>query len=204
MIRIELFEGKDVTPFIDQISHLRIQIFREYPYLYQGDLDYEKNYMAAYATDPRALFAMAFNKDKVIGAITGIPLNSHSEIVREVKKKALSIGLPVSLYYYIGEALLLPEYRDNGIGRLIHTAYLDIENIIRQQGFQYASILTVKREENDTRKPENYRELEKIWSYLGFQKIPELETKYHWNTLLSDEKCECIENAMDFWQKPLR
>jgi len=39
---------------LNAIARLRIDVFREYPYLYDGDMDYERRYMASYQGNARA------------------------------------------------------------------------------------------------------------------------------------------------------
>lgn len=34
--------GTDLIPYIPELARLRIQVFRDFPYLYDGTLDYEK------------------------------------------------------------------------------------------------------------------------------------------------------------------
>jgi len=41
-IRIERRSGVDLIPYIADLARLRIQVFRDFPYLYDGDLGYEK------------------------------------------------------------------------------------------------------------------------------------------------------------------
>jgi len=42
-IRIERRSGPALLPYIPELARLRIEVFRDFPYLYDGSLDYEKN-----------------------------------------------------------------------------------------------------------------------------------------------------------------
>ena len=66
--------GSDVLNVLDELAHLRIQVFREFPYLYDGDLTYERDYLQTYADSPNAVVVIARNQGRVIGASTGLPL----------------------------------------------------------------------------------------------------------------------------------
>jgi hypothetical protein len=73
MMAIDTFTGAEVEPWLHAVAALRIAVFREWPYLYDGDLDYEARYLATYAASAASLFVLAFEHDKVVGASTGIP-----------------------------------------------------------------------------------------------------------------------------------
>lgn len=40
-MRVESF-GKDIAPLIPRLAELRIKVFHDFPYLYEGSLEYEK------------------------------------------------------------------------------------------------------------------------------------------------------------------
>jgi hypothetical protein len=44
-IRVETCAGRDVLAHLPDIARLRIEVFREYPYLYDGDRAYEERYL---------------------------------------------------------------------------------------------------------------------------------------------------------------
>src|SRR5690242_19351414 len=48
-IRIERATGAAIEGYLDVLAALRIRVFREYPYLYDGSLAYEQEYLASYA-----------------------------------------------------------------------------------------------------------------------------------------------------------
>src|SRR5690606_24434980 len=43
------FAGEAVRPYLEEVARLRMQVFADWPYLYAGDMDYERDYLAAYA-----------------------------------------------------------------------------------------------------------------------------------------------------------
>jgi hypothetical protein len=42
---IKTVSGKDFEPYLLRLANLRIKIFREYPYLYDGNIEDEKQYL---------------------------------------------------------------------------------------------------------------------------------------------------------------
>lgn len=60
------------------MAKLRIAVFRDRPYLYDGDVGYEREYLDAYAQSADSVVVLAGDGDQVIGARTGIPLPQDS------------------------------------------------------------------------------------------------------------------------------
>ena len=44
-LSIKTCVGEEIIPFIPQLAELRIEIFRDFPYLYDGTLAYENEYL---------------------------------------------------------------------------------------------------------------------------------------------------------------
>ena len=53
-LRVETLTGDALTAALPDLARLRIAVFRAYPYLYEGDPDYERRYIQAYADSPGA------------------------------------------------------------------------------------------------------------------------------------------------------
>ena len=69
---------------IDELAFLRINVFREYPYFYDGNLEYDKNYLCQYLSTKNSILVIARDKERIIGAISGIPLNKTFSDCRNV------------------------------------------------------------------------------------------------------------------------
>ena len=72
-LQVHPFSGQAALPFIDELARLRIQVFREFPYLYEGDYEYERNYLQTFLGAPGNLLALAFDGSRVVGASTAMP-----------------------------------------------------------------------------------------------------------------------------------
>jgi len=66
----------------DEIAQLRIAIFKEYPYLYEGDPAYEAGYLKKFAHTPDSLVAVATEGGRVVGAMTGLPLACEEQSIK--------------------------------------------------------------------------------------------------------------------------
>ena len=58
-VEIRPVTGIAVDPWLDALAELRIAVFRDYPYLYDGDLNYERRYLDRYAQSDRSVFVLA-------------------------------------------------------------------------------------------------------------------------------------------------
>ena len=47
--------GDDIRRHLDAVAALRIDVFRDWPYLYDGSLDYERRYLRPYVDSPGAV-----------------------------------------------------------------------------------------------------------------------------------------------------
>ena len=104
-LRVEPVTGAAVGQYLAALAVLRIEVFREYPYLYDGDVAYEEKYLATYARSPDALVAIAWDGDLLIGAATALPLTAHSD---EVVPPLQAAGYDPATVYYFGESVLRP------------------------------------------------------------------------------------------------
>jgi hypothetical protein len=80
-IGIHCVTGAEILPFIPDAARLRITVFREYPYLYDGTMEYEETYLRTYSESAGSLFVIARDGDSVVGVSTAMPLAQETEEV---------------------------------------------------------------------------------------------------------------------------
>lgn len=78
-LRVAPLTGAPLVAALDDVAGLRIEVFRDWPYLYDGDLDYERAYLQTYRVSEHALVVGAYDGEKLVGACTGSPLADHAE-----------------------------------------------------------------------------------------------------------------------------
>lgn len=182
-----------VTPQLDSIARLRLTIFRDYPYLYEGSLVDELEYLRRYARVAGAVAALALDGDRVVGAATGIPLAAESPAILD---PVLSSGLQPEQLFYIGEILFLPGYRGQGLGsRLL----AELEAHARALGFTSVACATVERPVDHPRRPADYYPIDGFCRHNGFVCHPELLARLSWPDVGGD----VTEKGMVFWLKEL-
>ena len=158
------FVGKEVEEIIPQLGELRISVFKEFPYLYEGDLDYEMNYLKIYTQDEKSIVHCIFDGDLLVGASTGMPLSKEA---KEIQSPFLEKGFELSALFYFGESILLNDYRGLGIGH----EFFDVrEKHALDLNFSTTTFCSVVRPENHVLKPESYRSNDVFWTKRGYQR----------------------------------
>ncbi|BCX50221.1 GNAT family acetyltransferase [Haloferula helveola] len=185
----------DLADRIEELAALRIAVFREWPYLYDGTLDYERRYLATYLENPRARVVVADADGCLIGMSTCLPLGDE---VDEFKKPIVRAGHDPDRGFYFGESVLLPDHRGKGIGREFMEARLEAAR--DEGGMDYCCFCAVVRAEDDPRRPSDYRPLDPFWMKMGFAPMDGVEASFDWKEVgASDE----TPHRMRFWMRRL-
>lgn len=191
---INLLKGKEILPFLSDLASLRISVFNEYPYLYVGDAEYEKDYLSTYAQCRDFVLVLIKDGEKVIGASTALPLKYETDYCKKAFDKS---NYNVNDIFYFGESVLMPEYRKKG---LYKSLFKYREEAAKSQGYKYASFCAVNRSSNDPRKPDHYMPLDPVWQKYGYSKLQDVKAYFTWKEVGEDQQSE---KEMVFWIKSL-
>ena len=166
--------GEQVLPYLADAARLRISVFREFPYLYEGDEENERGYLQSYAACSRSVFVLAEAAGKIVGVSTGLPLADADESFREPFEKA---GMDPAPWFYFGESVLDPAWRGKGIG---HAFFDHREQHAVGLGFSKFCFCAVVRPDDHPLKPEGYRSNDVFWAKRGYVMRPELSCHFAW------------------------
>lgn len=89
-MELKKLSGREIEPYLDALGALRIEVFREFPYLYDGDLAYERRYLETYVRSARSLAVLVFAGAELIGATTCLPLEDEAA---EFQQPFLTAGI---------------------------------------------------------------------------------------------------------------
>jgi GNAT superfamily N-acetyltransferase len=194
-LRVESLIGAAVRAAIPELARLRVAVFRDWPYLYDGTINYETAYLRRFASSKDAVIVAAYDGDAVIGVATGAPLADHAEVfAKAFKDRDLDIGS----FFYCGESVLLPAYRGRGLG---HAFFDGREAHARALGrFDKITFCGVVRPDDHPLKPEDYRPLDSFWMKRGYAKIAGLTASFAWKDLGQPGE---TQKLMQFWMKAL-
>ncbi len=194
-IHLRRFTGSAIAPHLHDVADLRIRVFREWPYLYQGDMDYEQRYLETYSRSPESLFVLAFDGERVVGASTGVPMADETD---EFKQPFIARGDDPGRIFYFGESVLLPAYRGQGVGVRF---FQEREGYACELGrFAHTAFCAVDRPSDHPRRPPNHVPLDDFWMRRGYVKQPSLTTLLTWLDL---EESRPTAKPMTFWLKRL-
>ncbi|MCK9505116.1 MAG: GNAT family acetyltransferase [Porticoccaceae bacterium] len=194
-IDIHCVRGSAIGDWIPTLAQLRIAVFREFPYLYDGTIAYEEKYLQTYVNSATSIAVLAMANGEVIGASTGLALaDEDPAFIQPFIDKGYNVGD----IFYCAESVLLPDYRGMGVykyffnGREAHARSLP--------AIKTLAFCAVQRPLNHPLRPANYVPLDDIWRRFGYCRRPELATTFHWKDV---DEVESSAKAMVFYTKQL-
>jgi GNAT superfamily N-acetyltransferase len=193
-VRVEPLTGARLAAHLGDVARLRIEVFREYPYLYDGDLDYERKYLAAFAASPNAVIVAAFDGDAVVGASTAAPLATQMD---EVTAPFRARGEDLSRIFYFGESVLSRACRGQGIGVRF---FEEREAHARRCAATTTAFCAVERPGNHPARPKGYEPLDAFWGKRGYVPQPGLICRLSWKEIGASAESP---KPMQFWMKRL-
>jgi GNAT superfamily N-acetyltransferase len=193
-IDVRALHGPDLEAALDQVAQLRITVFRDWPYLYDGTLDYERQYLDTYRDNPGALLVGAFHEGRLIGASTSTPMEDHAP---EFAAPFKALGIPLAKILYGAESVLLRPYRGIGLGH----RFIDLrEAHARSLGRTHVAFCSVIRPDDHPARPGAYRTNDAFWRGRGYDTLPGVVARFSWKDL--GEAAE-TEKTLQFWMRGL-
>jgi GNAT superfamily N-acetyltransferase len=187
--------GVEVSPHIPALARLRIAVFRDWPYLYDGSQGYEERYLRIYAESARAAVVLALDGAEVVGASTCLPLSDETENVRAPFRAA---GIGVDRVFYFGESVLLRAYRGAGAGVRF---FAEREAHARRvSACDFAAVCAVERPTDHPARPADAEPLDAFWRKRGFTPGPGLTCEMRWKEVGATEE---TPHRLAFWLKSL-
>ena len=168
-VRIEVQQGATLKPVIPALARLRTEVFRDWPYLYDGDLASEERYLATYAQSPRAAVVVASVNQEIVGASTCLPLSDESD---NVQRPFRARGWDPARFFDMGESVLRREMRGQGIG----VAFFEAREAHATCGFGLRLCRLLRSEGSLARSsgvPTGYVPLDAFWTRRGFTRRPD-------------------------------
>ncbi len=187
--------GSALADVLPALARLRIEVFRDYPYLYDGTLDYEQHYISEFAAAADTVVVVARDGDEIVGMATASPMRGHADAFAEPFR---AHGYDLDTLFYCGESVLRHSYRGRGLG---HAFFDHREAHGRALGrFKYVTFCGVVRPPDHPLKPPDYRTLDSFWRKRGYAPLDGVRARFSWKDI---DKPEADEKDMQFWLKPL-
>jgi GNAT superfamily N-acetyltransferase len=194
-VRVLSVGPEDFGRWRSNVAALRIEVFRAWPYLYEGDHAYEERYLQTYSRARDAVWVLALDGDFVVGASTGLPLTDEEPAFRE---PFVERGIHPSRVFYFGESVLLPGYRGRGLG---HRFFDAREAHARALGrFDWTAFAAVDRDPADPRRPAGHRDNDVFWRKRGYERQADMGFRLAWQEI--GEQAES-EKPLTYWLRRL-
>lgn len=191
---VRVVSGSAIAPHVDDLARLRIEVFRQWPYLYDGDAGYEADYLQVYLDSPFSIAVLVLDGGRVVGASTGLPLADAGEAFRTPFDQA---SIDPQEVFYCGESVLLPRYRGRGFG---HRFFEQREAHARSLGgFAWTAFCAVERSDDDPRRPPFHRQNDAFWRRRGYTPHPRLSMQLPWREVGGGE----VGHTLRYWLRPL-
>jgi hypothetical protein len=185
-------QGKEILSFANAFAQLRISVFKEFPYLYEGSMEYELDYIQ---TCENALVFAVYDGEKMVGVTTCLPLKNET---LNIQKPFIDNGYDVNSIFYFGESILLHPYRGQGLG---HRFFDEREAFVQSfENYKMTAFCAVNRPENHPLKQNNYVPNDVFWTKRNYTKHPELTCEMSW---LDIEQQEETIKELTFWIKTI-
>lgn len=189
-VDIKVVTGAGISPWLDELARLRIQVFRDFPYLYDGTMAYERQYLASYSACTDSVFVLALAGEGLVGAATAIPL---AQADAAFQKPFLERDMAIDSVLYLGESVLDARWRGRGIG---HAFFDGREAHARHLGLPVTSFCAVFRPDDHAARPADYRPLDPFWQQRGYQPQPGMLTDFSWQDIGAPGN---TAKPMQFW-----
>lgn len=193
-LTVRALTGAEMAAAIDDLARLRITVFADWPYLYDGDAAYEAGYLREFSAAPDAVLVAALDGKRIVGAATASPMWAQKP---EFRVPFEVHGLDTSRLFYFGESVLPAAYRGQGIGH----AFFDLrEAQARACGADTATFAAVIRADDHPARPADYTPLDAFWRGRGYAPVTGLVTELAWQE--HGEAAESLK-PMQYWSRGL-
>ncbi len=194
MTDLRTLTGAALDAALDDVARLRIAVFRDWPYLYDGTLQHECDYMATYRNSKSAIVVGAFDGTAQVGAATGTPMEDHAG---EFSAPFATQNIPLNQIFYCAESVLLPSHRGQGLGH----GFFDIrEAHARALGRRHVAFCSVIRPEDHPLRPADARSNHAFWRGRGYAPLAGVVAEFDW---LDVGQTVPSRKSLQFWMRSL-
>lgn len=194
-IHIRSFTGSGLKPYLHSIAKLRMEVFKDYPYCEEPDLDREIHYLRKVFANKEAIGVLIFDNTTLVGASIGYPLS--------IEEPALLLPfqerhLHIDSYYFFADSTLLKQYRGRGMGhhffdaREVHAAH--------NKKYKHVCFCVPDCPDRDPARPKDYIPLDDFWRKRGYVHHSEMKCLLPWKNC---EDPTVIQKPFSFWIKDL-
>ena len=192
-IHVRSFTGSGLKPYLHSIAKLRTDVFKEYPYFEDSDLDRETQYLRKLSTNKEAIAVLIFDNTTLVGVSLGSPFVIEDPALHQPFKES---KLGVESYFYFGDSVLLKHYRGRGIGH----HFFDAREAHVAHYKKFKHICFCVPDFPTQNQPKDFVPLTDFWRKRGYVHHPEMKCCLSWKKIDDDHP---TDHSMSFWVKDL-
>ena len=162
-IHVRSFTGPHLKTYLHSIAKLLAEVFREYPYLQETNMENQIKHIKEAAAYKESIAVLIFDNTTLVGASIGMPLTAES---KEIQAAFLERKFPIQNYYFFSASVLLKPYRGRGIGH--HFFDVREAHVLHYKKYMHICFCSPLRPELDPERPEDYLPLDDFWRKRGY------------------------------------
>ncbi len=192
-IHIRSFTGSGLKPYLHSCAKLRMEVFKDYPYFVNPDLDQQLRYLRHICTSKETIAVLIFDNTTLVGVSLGYPLDMEDPaLLRSFKERNIS----TESYYYFEASALLKSYRGRGMGH--HFFDAREAHVAGHKKYKHICICVPDISETDPNRPKDFVPLFDFWRKRGFIHHPEIKSMRSWQNIHEDHP---TQHPMSIWIK---
>lgn len=192
LIDVDLITGRSIAEQIEELGQFRIAIFRDWPYLYDGNMPYERDYLSRYARCESSFVLVGRDAHGIRYACTAIPLKHE---LPQFQQPFLDRQMPVDNKFYLGEIMVRRELRGQGVGTLLMNKVLSTIAELTPPSTEVV-LATVIRPSTHPLKPADYNASDHLWTKSRFVRMDDLVVKLDWKDIGHEQE---TTKEMVYW-----
>ncbi len=193
-IQVRTFTGAAIAQATGAFQALHVEVFRDWPYLYDGD-PAAQPYIADYVAHSRNALFLATVAGEPVGAATCLPLEEESA---NVQAPFLERGWDPRRFFYFGEGIVRAAWRGRGLG--VRLFALRESHARAVSTADYAVFCSVRRPATHPMRPANPHTNDAFWRARGYVPMPGVACTMTWPDRGDSER---TPHTLDFWIKSL-
>lgn len=194
-IHVRAFTGSGLKPYIHSIAKLRLEVFKDYPYFEDSQLDAETEYLKKISLNKETIAVLIFDNTTLVGVSLGSPLEIEEPALQRPFKEC---KWNVESYFYFGDSALLKRYRGRGIGH--HFFDAREAHVSHYKKFKHICFCVPDCHHPDPNRPKDFVPLDDFWRKRGYVHHPDMKCHLSWKTV---NEADPTDHQMSFWIRDL-
>ena len=187
-------KGPEIAALAWDLARLRLQVFRDWPYLYEGSEPEEAEYLQELMASDDAICVAVTAGAAVVGVSTGLPLkDAHAEF----RDPVAEFGLDPEPIFYCAETVIAAAHRGQGVYRTLFEAR---ETHARSLGCTEICFCSVDRPMDHPQRPAGAAPLDPVWRRYRYAPVDGLKMRFTWTDVGSAAP---TEKTLQVWSKRL-